>query len=113
MWCYSLRLRGWLLARGRSQYRQHHQALRAGIADGVKDAGRGEGGIADGEAVLLDAHLNKAGAFQDNVEFVLALMSMRRVLLAGLERVQTGKEELSMGYRGLAHPGGVEPGQAH
>jgi len=48
----------------------------AGIADGVKDAGQGQGGIADGEALLLDAHLNKAGAFKDNVELVLALMSM-------------------------------------
>jgi hypothetical protein len=57
----------------------------------VKGAGRGEGGIANGE-------------------FVLALISMRRVLLAGLERVQTGTEELSLGYRGLAHSGGVGTG---
>ena len=64
----------------------------------MKDAGRREGGIADGEKLLLNAHFHKAGTFQDNVEFVLALMSMGRVLLAGLERVQTGKEELSMSY---------------
>jgi hypothetical protein len=53
-----------------------------------------------------------ANAFEDQVEFVLSLMGVRRVFLAGLEAVQAGEEEIALRDGGLAHFFGCEAGLA-
>jgi hypothetical protein len=103
---------GALLARRRCQDGHHDEALRTGIADRVQDAGRGEGGISGREALLLVSDRDQTLALDDDVQFVLAFMSMRGVLLAGLKRIQAGKEELALYDGGLAHASGIEAGPA-
>jgi hypothetical protein len=100
------------LARRGRENGHHDEALGAGIPDGVQDAGWGEGGIAGREALLLASDGDQSLAFEDDIELVLTVMDMRRVFLAGLERIQAGKEELALGDGGLAHPRRVETGTA-
>ena len=56
--------------------------------------------------------VDDAGSFEDYVEFVLSLVSVRRVFLAGLEAIQAGEEEIALHDGGLAHFVGREYGVA-
>ncbi len=101
-----------LLAWRRGEDGHDYEPLRAGIADRMQHAGRCQGPVTGGQALFLVAHLNQTDAFQDDVQFVLTFVSVRRVLLARLERVQSGKEKFAFGNGGLAHFAGRETGQA-
>ena len=78
----------------------------------MQHAGRCQGPVTGGQALFLVTHLNQADAFQDDVQLVMTFVSVRRVLLARLERVQSGKEKFAFGNGGLAHFAGRETGQA-
>ena len=62
-----------------------------------------ERGVASRERLRVIAHLNFTTAFEDQVQLVLSLMRVSRVLLAWLERVQPGEQELALGQSALAH----------
>jgi hypothetical protein len=73
------------LFRRRGEYGQNHQAVRTGIADRVQHTGWSQGGITGREMLGFAADLDKAGAFQNEVEFILTGVRVRRMLLTGLE----------------------------
>ena len=75
-------------------------------------AGWGKSSVTGSQKLGLLAYMNHAAALQDNVEFVLSLMRMRRVLLTGFKRVQAGKEKITLRYSALAHLVRCEPGEA-
>jgi gas vesicle protein len=60
------------------------------------DPERGESGIARGQVFCLLAHANQAAALQQQVEFVLPLVRVKDVVLARFERVQSGKERITL-----------------
>jgi hypothetical protein len=101
-----------LLARRRRENGQHDQALRAGSANRMKNAGRRKCGVTGAQPLLLAANGDEAGALQDEVQFILPFMRVRCVFLAGLKRVQAGEKGLAFGDPRLAHPGGIEARQA-
>lgn len=51
----------------------------------------------------LIADLKDATPFKNYIKLVLSLMQVRRVFLTGLERVQSGKEEVPLCQCALAH----------
>ena len=55
---------------------------------------------------------NHTASLQHNVEFFLALVGVKGVLLTGLEGVQAGEERVSLRQGGLRHLPGSEGGEA-
>lgn len=89
--------------RGWREHRHYDEAVGARISDGMHYAGGGEGCVARGKMAGFFADCNDAGSFEDYVEFVLPLVSVRCVFLAGFEAVQAGEEEIALRDGGLAH----------
>src|SRR5690349_12872794 len=56
--------------------------------------------------------LNLAGALQHDIKFVLPIVRMRCVLLAGFERIQSGEQILALHQCALAHLSGHKSRQA-
>jgi hypothetical protein len=62
----------------------------------MKDAGRRESRVTGRQDLGLGADLNGAATLQENIEFVLALMRVKSVLLSRLKRVQTSKKKITL-----------------
>jgi hypothetical protein len=60
----------------------------------------------------LGADLNHAAALQENIEFALALMRVKSMLLSLLKRVQACKKKITLCYGALPHPVRCELGEA-
>jgi hypothetical protein len=88
----------------------HDQALRPGIANGMRHAGRGESGVARRQEFRLFAYANNTTPFQQHVELILALVRVKAVLLVGLKGVQSGKKRIAFDESVLPHFVGCEDG---
>ena len=97
---------------GWREHGHYDEAVGAGISDGMHYAGGGEGCVACREMAGFFADGDDAGSFEDYVEFVLPLVSVRCVFLIGLEAVQASEEEITLRNGGFAHFFGREAGLA-
>jgi hypothetical protein len=62
----------------------------------MDDSGRRQGSVTRGQDLGLGADLNHAATLEDNIEFVLALMRVRSVLLSRLKGVQACKKKITL-----------------
>ncbi len=69
----------------------------------MDDAGWNECSITGGQKLGLVGDLHHSAAFQDDVEFVLAFMGVRSVLLPGLKRFQARQEKTALNDGALPH----------
>jgi len=92
-----------VIARQRSERGEDDQSPGADVADGMQDSRRSERGGAGRDSQCFVTHVNLGFAFEDHVQFVLPGVSVRGVLLAGLETVETGEESFAAEQIGLPH----------
>src|ERR1019366_7030458 len=78
----------------------------------MRDPGRGESSIARRQEFHLLADAHHAAALQQDVEFVLALMCVKRVLLTRIEVIQSREKRITLHQSGLGHFVRCEPGEA-
>src|ERR1019366_1102257 len=78
----------------------------------MRDPGRGESSIARRQEFHLLADAHHAAALQQDVEFVLALMCVKRVLLTKIEGIQSREKRITLHQSGLGHFVRREPGEA-
>ena len=72
-------------ARGRCEYGHYDEAVRAGIANGMQNPGGSKRRVASRQQLFLVGDTNHAAALKDEIHLVLALVDVRRMLLAKLE----------------------------
>ena len=86
-------------------------SLPLDIANRVKNSRRSECGRTRSDRGTLVTHLNLRLAFENNVEFILAGVRMRGMLLSRLETIQSGEKGFAVNDIHLAHFLGRELGE--
>src|SRR5258706_8005678 len=103
--------RNYLFMRLRRHENQQDEPVRPGILDPVLLARRRHGDLPRAELPVLAADLKPPFAFDDVIDFIRAVVRVRRLALARLEAVEIAEKPVGFEEAVLFHLVGREPGR--